>query len=315
MVPTTHENQGNKMKSLSRFVNCIRTFSTLSLAAMLYAPTAQATSTVTYFHNDVSGTPQLATDASGAVVWKETYQPYGGQTVNSAAESNNKLWFVSKPYDSSSGLSYFGARYYDPVTGRFAGMDPVGVDIDNLSSFNRYAYGNNNPYKYVDNDGEQAQAAPLVIPVVVIGLTWYALQSPERQRQLKESLTRAMNQHWTHAETAPDSGAESGKGAGSGANSAAGSPPPDDGDHTKVKDTTTGRSVRNTDVNISRADFEKNLEENGFQKSVSQDGKVTNFLKDDVKYSVRDFSNSRGPTVDMSRGGELVQKIRLTGTP
>ena len=42
---------------------------------------------------------------------------------------------------------------------------------------------------------------------------------------------------------------------------------------------------------------------------------MTNFTKGDVKYSVRDFSNSRGPTVDVSRAGELVQKIRLTGAP
>ncbi len=49
-----------------------------------------------------------------------------------------------------------------------------------------------------------------------------------------------------------------------GANSATGSPPPDDdGDHTEVNESTKGRSVRNTDAKISRADFEKNLESNG----------------------------------------------------
>jgi uncharacterized protein RhaS with RHS repeats len=43
------------------------------------------------------------------------------------------------------------ARYYDPVIGRFYSNDPVG--FRDVHSFNRYAYANNNPYKYVDPDG------------------------------------------------------------------------------------------------------------------------------------------------------------------
>ena len=33
------------------------------------------------------------------------------------------------------------------------GFDPQGVDPNNVHSFNRYAYANNNPYRYVDPDG------------------------------------------------------------------------------------------------------------------------------------------------------------------
>ena len=33
------------------------------------------------------------------------------------------------------------------------GIDPVGVDENNVHSHNRYAYANNNPYKFVDPDG------------------------------------------------------------------------------------------------------------------------------------------------------------------
>jgi len=45
------------------------------------------------------------------------------------------------------------ARYYDPVIGRFYSNDPVGFTASNPMMFNRYAYANNNPYKYVDPDG------------------------------------------------------------------------------------------------------------------------------------------------------------------
>ena len=44
-------------------------------------------------------------------------------------------------------------RYYDPVIGRFYSNDPVGFKTNNPITFNRYAYGNNNPYKYIDPDG------------------------------------------------------------------------------------------------------------------------------------------------------------------
>ena len=45
------------------------------------------------------------------------------------------------------------ARYYDPVIGRFYSNDPVG--FTNVHTFNRYAYANNNPYKYTDPDGRE----------------------------------------------------------------------------------------------------------------------------------------------------------------
>jgi RHS repeat-associated protein len=55
---------------------------------------------------------------------------------------------------------YMQARYYDPVIGRFYSNDPVDV-IEQMQrgnsavhGFNRYAYVNNNPYKYTDPDGK-----------------------------------------------------------------------------------------------------------------------------------------------------------------
>jgi hypothetical protein len=45
------------------------------------------------------------------------------------------------------------------VLGRFMGVDNVQFKEKNLHSFNRYAYGNNNPYKYVDPDGNYAEVA------------------------------------------------------------------------------------------------------------------------------------------------------------
>jgi RHS repeat-associated protein len=113
--------------------------------------------TVTYFHNDIAGTPMLATDAAGAVVWKENYLPYGYRQVADPASGGNRLWFTGKAYDPETQLSYMGARYYMPLLGRFTGIDPVEFVPEQPHSFNRYAYANNNPYKYVDPDGKIAE--------------------------------------------------------------------------------------------------------------------------------------------------------------
>ena len=47
------------------------------------------------------------------------------------------------------------ARYYDPVIGRFYSNDPIG--FRDVHSFNRYAYGNNNPYKFLDPTGQSSE--------------------------------------------------------------------------------------------------------------------------------------------------------------
>jgi hypothetical protein len=49
------------------------------------------------------------------------------------------------------------ARYYDPVIGRFYSNDPIG--FRDVHSFNRYAYANNNPFKYVDPTGMASKTA------------------------------------------------------------------------------------------------------------------------------------------------------------
>ena len=139
------------------------------------APLLTTAQTVTYFHNDAAGTPLLATDAAGAVVWKESYQPYGAKLNNQPASLGNRIGFAGKPFDNASGLSYAGARYYDPVLGRFMGVDPAAVEPGSVHGFNRYAYANNNPYQYVDPDGRSPlDVAFLVYDIGKLGVAIYS---------------------------------------------------------------------------------------------------------------------------------------------
>ena len=155
----------------------VRNRLTRAAAALLLcaAPLLATAQTVTYFHNDAAGTPLLATDAAGAMVWKESYQPYGGKLNNQAAALGNRIGFAGKPYDNSSGLAYAGARYYDPVLGRFMGIDPAAVEPGSVHGFNRYAYANNNPYKYVDPDGRSPlDVAFLIYDIGKLGVAIYS---------------------------------------------------------------------------------------------------------------------------------------------
>ncbi len=79
------------------------------------------------------------------------YKPFG-ESIETAVDA---VGYTGHKFDKDLGLSYMQARYYDPVIGRFMSNDPVGYSAENPTmSFNRYLYVNNNPYKYVDPDGE-----------------------------------------------------------------------------------------------------------------------------------------------------------------
>src|SRR3954468_4315947 len=88
----------------------------------------EAQAGITYYHNDLAGSPIAATDSSGHVLWRESYRPYGERTKNDPASTGNDGWFPSRRQDTETGLVYMGARYYDPVVGRFLSKDPVGFD-------------------------------------------------------------------------------------------------------------------------------------------------------------------------------------------
>lgn len=100
-----------------------------------------------YYHTDALGSPVAQTDASGAVIKRMAYQPWGVPAAGSYEQGPGYTGHVT---DALTGLSYMQQRYYDPIAGRFLSVDPVAASE---VSFNRYWYANNNPYKYIDPDG------------------------------------------------------------------------------------------------------------------------------------------------------------------
>ncbi|SEN57362.1 RHS repeat-associated core domain-containing protein [Lihuaxuella thermophila] len=93
------------------------------------------------------------TDANGAVVATYEYDAYGN-LIKETGTVENPYRYAGYRYDKVTGLYYLQSRYYNPEVGRFLSRDTFeGFDDEPLSQ-NRYIYVNNNPVKFVDNDGQ-----------------------------------------------------------------------------------------------------------------------------------------------------------------
>jgi len=123
--------------------------------------------TATYLHPDLLGSPRKATNAAGAIRWQEHFDPYGAK-LNGVAE---KIGYTGHSHDPDSGYAYMQARFYDPLVGRFLSTDPIHFQDDNPFTFNRYAYANNNPYRFHDPDGRN--------PDRVFGIAFGLTHGPE----------------------------------------------------------------------------------------------------------------------------------------
>jgi RHS repeat-associated protein len=102
-----------------------------------------------YQHTDALGTPVAVTDENRNVIERSEYEPYG-LLLNRAQRDGPG--FTGHVQDALTGLTYMQQRYFDPMIGRFLSVDPVTATSIG-GNFNRYWYGNDNPYKFKDPDG------------------------------------------------------------------------------------------------------------------------------------------------------------------
>jgi RHS repeat-associated protein len=96
--------------------------------------------------------------------------------------------YTGHKFDTDIGLSYMQARYYDPVIGRFYSNDPVGVvehfgGAAGIHGFNRYAYGNNNPYKFTDPSGMAPEFVDVIKQQVQLIAQSFEYSSPSQGNQ------------------------------------------------------------------------------------------------------------------------------------
>jgi len=113
-----------------------------------------------YLTLDHLGTPTATTTPLGQEAATFAYDPYG-----QPRHTHPGLGVIGYAggVEDPGGLIKFGARYYDPHTGRFTQMDPAGQEN------NPYAYAANNPVNYIDPTGTSAWAAATIFVEAIGG--------------------------------------------------------------------------------------------------------------------------------------------------
>jgi len=124
---------------------------------------ANAADDIVFFQNDVMGSAIVAVNKYGDLCWSESYTPYGDKTLEEdvgigmpagCGLLGQERGYTGHTDDYESGLTYAQQRYYDPSIGRFLSVDPIGINVLNTRTINRYSYAANNPYRYTDPTGE-----------------------------------------------------------------------------------------------------------------------------------------------------------------
>jgi RHS repeat-associated protein len=105
-----------------------------------------------WYHTDVLGSVVARTDATGVVVSRLDYEPWGEQWTAIGDVGSRR--FNGQSLDTETGFYNFGGRLYWPGIGRFISIDEAAPNPNAPESFNRYAYVYNNPHKYTDPDGQ-----------------------------------------------------------------------------------------------------------------------------------------------------------------
>ncbi len=125
---------------------------------------------------DGKGNVTAIIDSSQAIVATYGYDPFG-ILLKKTGSLDQPYQFSTKPYESGSGLSYFGYRFYSASLGRWMTRDPLGEE----EGLNLYEYVLNNPVSYLDPDGKEPVTVgtiifivgvSIVIAVIVGGITY-----------------------------------------------------------------------------------------------------------------------------------------------
>ena len=129
-----------------------------------------------YLTADHLGSTRVVTGDGGVIKERHDYQPFGGKRSVSGGsprfgvtgygvsepDPGTLVRFTGKERDGETGLDYFGARYYSGAQGRFTSPDRVIVTparMEDPQQFNLYSYARNNPFKFIDPNGEDIDFA------------------------------------------------------------------------------------------------------------------------------------------------------------
>jgi RHS repeat-associated protein len=94
--------------------------------------------------------------------------PYGELVVDEYSSSEEIPYkFNGKEMDEETGLYYYGARYVNPVTSLWYGVDSLAEKYPGVSG---YGYCEDNPIKLNDPDGLSPKDPPTIRQIILCGM-------------------------------------------------------------------------------------------------------------------------------------------------
>lgn len=105
--------------------------------------------TYKFFVDHVGSVRQVINTSTGAVSQEITYDEFG-RVLTDSSPGFQPFGFAGGLYDSATGLTEFGARWYDAEVGRWLSKDPLGFGG---GSSNFYDYAQNDPVNNIDPTG------------------------------------------------------------------------------------------------------------------------------------------------------------------
>ena len=118
-----------------------------------YIPNDTTKEETFFFHSYHLGSTSYITDDKGNITQYDAYLPYGELLVDEHSSSEDLPYkFNGKQFDDETGLYYYGARYMNPITSIWYGVDPLAEKYKEIGS---YVYCADNPINLFDPDGQK----------------------------------------------------------------------------------------------------------------------------------------------------------------
>jgi len=116
-----------------------------------YVPADTTHEDIFYYHTDHLGSTSYIIDAKANVAQFDAYLPYGELLVDEHSSTEEMPYkFNGKEFDEETGLYYYGARYMNPRTSLWYGVDPLAEKYPEIGG---YAYCHDNPINRSDKTG------------------------------------------------------------------------------------------------------------------------------------------------------------------
>ncbi len=126
---------------------------------------AEDSAQVYFYHPDHLGSTNVVTDFESMVVENTEFYPFGRPRYDERSNFTSRYKYTAKELDQESGLTYYGARFYDAALGSFVSIDPLYLELNGLEDdstgdslrnpqiLNLMSYSVNNPIRFIDPDG------------------------------------------------------------------------------------------------------------------------------------------------------------------